>query len=52
MDTAPGGIVITDANVADNPIVYANEKFTELTGYEQGTVWFWTSSAGVLPSSA
>ncbi|WP_424006991.1 PAS domain S-box protein [Haloferax denitrificans] len=33
MDEAPVGIVLTDPHAADNPIVYANEQFTELTGY-------------------
>ncbi len=38
MDSAPAGIVITDPSLADNPIVYANERFTDLTGYEQAAV--------------
>src|SRR5262249_39115209 len=29
------GVTITDPNKADNPIVYANEGFTRLTGYAQ-----------------
>src|SRR5262245_48560324 len=29
------GVTITDPNKADNPIVYANEGFTHLTGYSQ-----------------
>ncbi|GGC49189.1 PAS domain S-box protein [Haloferax sulfurifontis] len=33
MDEAPVGIVLTDPHAADNPIVYANEQFAELTGY-------------------
>lgn len=33
MDEAPIGIVITDPDREDNPIVYANEQFAELTGY-------------------
>ncbi|MFC7130800.1 PAS domain S-box protein [Haloferax chudinovii] len=35
MDEAPIGIVLTDPHAADNPIVYANEQFTELTGYSR-----------------
>ncbi|MFC4541008.1 PAS domain-containing protein [Halosolutus amylolyticus] len=33
MDEAPVGIVITDPALSDNPIVYANDGFTRLTGY-------------------
>ncbi|NHX37743.1 MULTISPECIES: PAS domain S-box protein [Halolamina] len=33
MDEAPIGITITDPEQADNPIVYANDGFVELTGY-------------------
>jgi PAS domain S-box-containing protein len=29
------GLVITDAKKKDNPIVYANPKFYEMTGYEE-----------------
>ncbi|MGB9956408.1 PAS domain S-box protein [Haloferax prahovense] len=35
MDEAPIGIVLTDPHAADNPIVYANERFTDLTGYSR-----------------
>lgn len=38
MDKAPAGIVITDPDKPDNPLVYANERFTGLTGYEQPDV--------------
>ncbi|MFB6157186.1 MAG: PAS domain S-box protein [Haloferacaceae archaeon] len=39
MDEAPIGITITDPDRSDNPIVYANRRFRELTGYdESGTV--------------
>ena len=34
MDEAPVGITITDPLQDDNPIIYANEKFTDITGYE------------------
>lgn len=33
MDDAPLGIILTDPAEADNPIVYANDTFCELTGY-------------------
>lgn len=38
MDKAPAGIAVTDPSLDDNPIVYVNERFAELTGYEQSTV--------------
>ncbi|POG55569.1 PAS domain S-box protein [Haloferax marisrubri] len=38
MDEAPIGIVLTDPHAADNPIVYANEQFTDLTGYRRDEV--------------
>ncbi|WP_440766644.1 response regulator [Natronorubrum sp. DTA7] len=38
MDEAPVGITITDPSKADNPIVYANRTFTELTGYTQSAI--------------
>jgi PAS domain-containing protein len=31
--TCPSGIVITDPSKPDNPIVFVNPAFTELTGY-------------------
>lgn len=34
VESARNGIVITDARLPDNPIVYANRFFTEMTGYE------------------
>jgi PAS domain S-box-containing protein len=33
VDASPKGIVITDPNVADNPIVYVNAAFEKATGY-------------------
>jgi len=33
VDEAPVGITLSDASAPDNPLVYANEGFTELTGY-------------------
>ncbi|WP_302080521.1 PAS domain S-box protein [Salinibaculum rarum] len=38
MDTAPIGVVITDPSQPDNPIVYANEQFEEVTGYSESDV--------------
>ncbi|WP_435360771.1 PAS domain-containing protein [Haloarchaeobius sp. DFWS5] len=38
MDAAPIGIVITDSNQQDNPILYANDGFSRLTGYDRDTV--------------
>ncbi|WP_169051740.1 PAS domain-containing protein [Halorhabdus amylolytica] len=38
MDAAPVGVVITDPGQPDNPIVYANERFQELTGYDESDV--------------
>ncbi|MBO0699702.1 MAG: PAS domain-containing protein [Zavarzinella sp.] len=32
------GVTITDPNKPDNPIVYVNEGFTRLTGYDRGEV--------------
>jgi hypothetical protein len=33
VDSARNGVVITDPNRADNPIIYTNPAFTEITGY-------------------
>jgi PAS domain S-box-containing protein len=33
MDAAPIGITISDPSQPDNPLIYANSKFEELTGY-------------------
>ncbi|WP_353635465.1 PAS domain S-box protein (plasmid) [Halobacterium sp. NMX12-1] len=38
MDEAPIGILLTDPHQEDNPIIYANNEFTELTGYEKRDV--------------
>jgi PAS domain S-box-containing protein len=35
MDEAPLGITLTDPGREDNPLVYANEQFRELTGYDE-----------------
>ena len=33
LDEAPVGITITDPEQADNPMVYVNDRFVEMTGY-------------------
>jgi PAS domain S-box-containing protein len=38
MDEAPIGMVLTDPHRADNPMVYANEAFLDLTGYDREAV--------------
>ncbi|MFB6304460.1 MAG: PAS domain S-box protein [Haloferacaceae archaeon] len=38
MDEAPVGIIVTDFEAADNPIVYANPEFERLTGYDEAEV--------------
>jgi len=38
MDESPVGITITDPAREDNPIVYANEQFEELTGYAESEI--------------
>ncbi|GAB3692642.1 PAS domain S-box protein [Halorubrum pallidum] len=38
MDKAPIGVVLTDPAREDNPIIYANDAFTELTGYDKSEV--------------
>jgi len=35
MEKAPVGITLTDPEQPDNPLVYANERYCELTGYEE-----------------
>jgi PAS domain S-box-containing protein len=39
MEKAPVGIVLTDPDQSDNPMVYANERFCELTGYTESDVF-------------
>jgi PAS domain S-box-containing protein len=41
IDAAPIGITLTDARREDNPVVFANEQFTELTGYDSSAVMGW-----------
>jgi PAS domain S-box-containing protein len=35
IDEAPIGIVLTDPAQADNPLIYVNDAFTDLTGYSK-----------------
>ncbi|WP_256295933.1 bacterio-opsin activator domain-containing protein [Haloarchaeobius salinus] len=36
LDEAPVGITIADATAPDTPLIYVNESFVRLTGYERG----------------
>ena len=38
LDEAPTGVVLTDPDQPDNPIVYANDRFLEITGYDRSAV--------------
>ncbi|MCU4750895.1 PAS domain-containing protein [Halobacteria archaeon AArc-curdl1] len=38
MDEAPIGITISDPSQSDNPLIYVNDGFCELTGYPQGEI--------------
>ncbi|MCD2205068.1 GAF domain-containing protein [Halobacterium sp. KA-6] len=38
MDEAPVGITITDPSQDDNPIIYANQSFQNLTGYDESEI--------------
>jgi len=38
MEKAPVGIVLSDPDQSDNPLVYVNERFCELTGYEESEI--------------
>ncbi|GAA0516620.1 PAS domain S-box-containing protein [Halorubrum aquaticum] len=35
LDEAPVGITITDPSLPDNPMVYVNDEFVEMTGYDR-----------------
>ncbi|EMA57890.1 PAS domain-containing protein [Halorubrum lipolyticum] len=35
LDEAPVGITITDPDLSDNPMVYVNDRFVEVTGYDR-----------------
>lgn len=39
MDQAPVGITIADARREDNPIIYVNDRFVDLTGYPREEVF-------------
>ncbi|MFB6228827.1 MAG: PAS domain S-box protein [Halobacteriales archaeon] len=39
MDAAPVGITISDPSQEDNPLIYVNDRFTELTGYTEEEVF-------------
>lgn len=39
LDEAPLGITITDPSQDDNPTIYANERFKELTGYSADEIY-------------
>ncbi len=38
MDGAPVGISISDPSIPDNPLIYVNDQFVELTGYDRETI--------------
>jgi len=38
MDAAPIGITITDPSQPDNPVIYANDSFQALTGYDEDEI--------------
>ncbi|OLZ39308.1 hypothetical protein A6E15_18095 [Natrinema saccharevitans] len=38
MEKAPVGVVLSDPDQSDNPLVYVNERFCELTGYEEADI--------------
>lgn len=38
MDSARDGITISDASLPDNPIIYANEGFLQMTGYTRDEI--------------
>jgi len=38
MEEAPVGITISDPTREDNPLVYVNDRFEEITGYEEAAV--------------
>jgi len=35
MDGAPVGITISDPSIPDNPLIYVNDSFVEITGYDR-----------------
>ena len=38
LESSPNGILITDAQKPDNPIIYCNSAFEEMTGYTQAEI--------------
>lgn len=38
MDEAPVGITLSDPSQDDNPLVYVNKRFTDMTGYDESDV--------------
>ncbi|MFC7019192.1 MULTISPECIES: PAS domain S-box protein [Haloarcula] len=38
MDEAPVGITLTDPSQDDNPLVYVNDRFEEITGYDRAGI--------------
>lgn len=38
LDGSKVGTIVTDPEKEDNPIIYANRTFTEMTGYEKGEI--------------
>ncbi|WP_136718468.1 PAS domain S-box protein [Halorientalis salina] len=38
MEKAPMGITLTDPSQSDNPLVYTNEHYCELTGYQESEI--------------
>ncbi|MFB6253149.1 MAG: PAS domain S-box protein, partial [Halobacteriaceae archaeon] len=38
MDEAPVGITISDPDQEDNPLIYVNDRFEELTGYDEAAI--------------
>lgn len=35
LDSAPVGITISDPDLDDNPLIYVNDRYTEITGYSE-----------------
>lgn len=38
LDEAPVGVAITDPQQTENPVIYANEQFSELSGYDTDAI--------------
>ena len=37
-DTSPVAITVSDSNISDNPIIYANEEFSKITLYDKDSI--------------